>query len=1588
VLFTLCFSISPRVAQADITTGLVGYWSLNDGSGTTVLDTSGSNKNATLHANTTWVSGKFGNAIDFSTATSTGQSMWVNNFTGTTTFTYSLWVKHAAVADVTDDGGQYIIGQQTSGANPCVRLASSYYIDFGGAKKVIFTSIIGGTVTYDWDYFASSTDWTLFTVTNDPTNNVFNLYINGSKIGTSGAFGCNTAFENVLVVGMHPSIVASRVWNGAVDDVRFYNRALTESDVQELYTWAPADLPPEINISSPLDGSTASTTRYISVTADATDDSGVYSVQFQIDGVNFGSADLTAPYSTQIDTFSLSNGPHTISAIALDDSLENYATSTITINIDNPESNFYVTTTGSSANVGSLDSPWDLDTAFQMIDRLGPGDTVWIRGGTYDGPFLITVGTSSVATDPIIFRNYNNERAILDYVQDSDFSRPGAWSTPGSTLFQNVWLWGLEMMDSDKEHLDGPGDINGVFGEGGIGTKLINSFVHDIAGIGPNVGEDYGNIMYYVGRNAREHGLYWSNIGEHLRYAEDNIIGNVSGIGMQLYGNNTRGFRITGNSVWNSGDIIAEQNKDILIGGGGRVGDAIFSNNYTFSSTAHNFAEGFYLGYGSPSNDDIILKNNYMVNTWPVLFQGDWETVNFTNNIVFTRWYQTFRRLVAWTGAGPYDIDNNNYYFENPLSTGNFENVDGHYINFTNWKVETGFDTNSTSNIGIYPPDRVYVRPNKYESGRGNVIVYNWSDASSVDVNLSSILNIGDTYEIRKAENYLTPLVTGATYNGGDVSFTMTDTTVPTPVGDFLTASSTFPEFGAFVVIRTATSTIDLTAPILSNGGPSGDLASDTSTTTLSLTTNENSLCLYSTTTDTAFLDMHGWFDTTGTTTHSVEIDGLENNESYNYYVRCRNLSDKANTNDYTISFSVDSVVSPTIITSVASLLSTTAATLNGSIENTGNGNALEHGFAYGTVANLSTVIATSTLGAKSGTGAFSENLTGLTPNTTYYVRAYATNSVGTGYGTIETFTTDVATSTVVTAASSSLSTTAATLNGSISATGGEDATQHGFAWGTSATLASAATTTGGAFAGTGNITSSLSSLTCATTYYARAYATNSAGTGYGDIVSFQTSACPVTASSSGGGGSGSPAPLPVAPPGGFQVSVTPYETTDGKITLNLTGGSDITKVAIADNPSFETASYVTYNSTYTYSVGGVPGKKTLYIKFCNRYGRCSEPQSLTVKYSPPEGEPSSFTDRVTGAVGNIIPSFLKPKPKTPTPAVLEPVIPRVDLTGVPEEILTLSEKFPGLRRAIEKLAAEGGDIIEKLTSARLTIPTLSRGISFSSLGRAEKRELPTDVVFAKSGELIDHEISLEVADDGEALQVIHTLAGKRIDLAVKPEFPVEEITGYLMIKNIKRQQAKAIPASSLMVAPIAALLASEHEDVEEIKPERKLVLSSFIYADGDKDGIYTASVKALLVHGEYDIMTIVRYKDVKLGAKELHLIAVVDPEGYVYYKVRKDEARISDAKVSLLWKDSKTKTFSIWPATDFKQTNPQTTDKTGNYSFLVPEGTYKLTVSAPNYYNYTSSEFTVTQGAGVHENVELVKRHWWRTLWRFFTGK
>ena len=103
------------------------------------------------------------------------------------------------------------------------------------------------------------------------------------------------------------------------------------------------------------------------------------------------------------------------------------------------------------------------------------------------------------------------------------------------------------------------------------------------------------------------------------------------------------------------------------------------------------------------------------------------------------------------------------------------------------------------------------------------------------------------------------------------------------------------------------TLTADTTAPVRSNGAPSGTLAAGTTQTTLRLTTNKKATCRYATSAGVAYGSMPKKFATTGGTAHSTTVSGLTNGGNYNYFVRCRDTVGNANTNDFTISFSVAS---------------------------------------------------------------------------------------------------------------------------------------------------------------------------------------------------------------------------------------------------------------------------------------------------------------------------------------------------------------------------------------------------------------------------------------------------------------------------------------------------------------------------------------------------------------------------------------------------------------------------------------------------------------------------------------------------------
>jgi hypothetical protein len=195
----------------------------------------------------------------------------------------------------------------------------------------------------------------------------------------------------------------------------------------------------------------------------------------------------------------------------------------------------------------------------------------------------------------------------------------------------------------------------------------------------------------------------------------------------------------------------------------------------------------------------------------------------------------------------------------------------------------------------------------------------------------------------------------------------------------------------------------------------------------------------------------------------------------------------------------------PKVATGSSSAVSYTSLTTGGNVVAEGGFSVSSRGVCWSTSPNPTVTLTTKTIDG-AGIGNFTSSITGLTPNTTYYVRAYATNSVGTDYGADSILVTNaLAPPTINTTTVSGISYTSANCGGSVTNDGGTDVTVRGVCWSTSPNPTVALSTKTADGTGAGTFASSITGLTGGTTYYVRAYATNSVGTAYGTQQTFTT---------------------------------------------------------------------------------------------------------------------------------------------------------------------------------------------------------------------------------------------------------------------------------------------------------------------------------------------------------------------------------------------------------------------------------------------------------------------------------------------------
>jgi hypothetical protein len=229
ILLVIVLGVSLVTHKAEASSGLVGYWSFDEGAGTTAYDSSGNGNNGTLINSPVWSAGKYGSALTFDGTTNyveMSNSSVLNN----ANFTIEAWI--FINADVNQTQARIVSKQETG--------SKSYSFDifgngYGGSTGNQLLLSIGTGAT--WINFLSTThlsNRTWYHVAGTQEGTSSKIYING-QLDKNGTTATQTTDNNgVLTVGCQKQTGTSTTFffNGTIDDVRIYNRALSQQEIQ------------------------------------------------------------------------------------------------------------------------------------------------------------------------------------------------------------------------------------------------------------------------------------------------------------------------------------------------------------------------------------------------------------------------------------------------------------------------------------------------------------------------------------------------------------------------------------------------------------------------------------------------------------------------------------------------------------------------------------------------------------------------------------------------------------------------------------------------------------------------------------------------------------------------------------------------------------------------------------------------------------------------------------------------------------------------------------------------------------------------------------------------------------------------------------------------------------------------------------------------------------------------------------------------------------------------------------------------------------------------------------------------------------
>ncbi|KPK37664.1 MAG: hypothetical protein AMJ65_14090 [Phycisphaerae bacterium SG8_4] len=230
ISLALVLGLPAGATLADIETGLVGYWPLNEGTGDTTADASGNGHDGTLYNGATWIlPGYLGNsAMNFDG--NPGSRVSVGTWDPGERLTIAVWARWTGEQNKAPRTG--IIGKRDDWSLEGIRWFSEV-MTTGQVRMRTFEQTIGspaGTLTAFID------EWAHIAITFD--GSTCRIYLNAEEVA-SGSFSLGPGLTTAMGLGCKAGAANSstEIFSGDLDDARVYDRALSVGDVKELFGW-------------------------------------------------------------------------------------------------------------------------------------------------------------------------------------------------------------------------------------------------------------------------------------------------------------------------------------------------------------------------------------------------------------------------------------------------------------------------------------------------------------------------------------------------------------------------------------------------------------------------------------------------------------------------------------------------------------------------------------------------------------------------------------------------------------------------------------------------------------------------------------------------------------------------------------------------------------------------------------------------------------------------------------------------------------------------------------------------------------------------------------------------------------------------------------------------------------------------------------------------------------------------------------------------------------------------------------------------------------------------------------------------------